>query len=86
MGLQHIRVYNKRTDFFNLEVRGNLKLQFMDILVCPICKASLTLDIIEKNDDEVINGTLSCKSCKETYPIEETIPNLLPSNLRKSES
>ena len=71
---------------FNLEVKENLKLQFMDILVCPICKKSLTLDITEENNDEVINGTLFCKSCKETYPIENTIPNLLPHDLREIES
>ncbi|MGE0685586.1 MAG: Trm112 family protein, partial [Dehalococcoidia bacterium] len=29
-------------------------------------------------------GSLHCAKCNETYPIEDTIPNLLPPDLRKS--
>jgi len=54
----------------------------MDILACPICKGDLILNIVEENKEEVISGTLYCPVCKEHYPIDEGIPNLLPPDLR----
>lgn len=50
----------------------------MDILACPTCKSSLDLTIKKEENDEVITGTLTCKSCHVTYDIEDGIPNLLP--------
>ena len=50
----------------------------MDILVCPVCKGKLVLTITEENEKEIVSGSLYCKKCNVTYPIEETIPNLLP--------
>jgi len=54
----------------------------MDILVCPMCKGELTLTVTDEKDGEVVEGTLRCTQCSETYPIEDTIPNLLPPSLR----
>jgi uncharacterized protein YbaR (Trm112 family) len=34
--------------------------------------------------DDVIEGSLHCARCNETYPIEDGIPNLLPPDLRRS--
>ena len=59
-----------------------MKKSLIDILACPICKASLVLNIQEENEEEVLTGTLSCRVCDENYPIEDSIPNLLPPNLR----
>lgn len=50
----------------------------MDILVCPVCKGKLTLTITDENEKEIVSGSLYCSKCDVTYPIEETIPNLLP--------
>ena len=60
-----------------------MKPELMDILACPMCKGSLTLTIDRQEDGEIIEGSLRCDSCNETYPIEDTIPNLLPPNLRE---
>ena len=60
-----------------------MKPELMNILACPVCKGSLTLSIDKQEDDEIIEGSLHCDSCSETYPIEDTIPNLLPPKLRE---
>jgi uncharacterized protein YbaR (Trm112 family) len=60
-----------------------MKKDLMDILACPLCKDPLTLAAEEESDDdEVVSGTLHCESCQEDYPIEDSIPNLLPPRLR----
>ena len=59
-----------------------MKKDLLDILACPLCKSPLTLTVEEENDVEIVRGTLRCESCQEDYPIEDSIPNLLPPNLR----
>jgi uncharacterized protein YbaR (Trm112 family) len=54
----------------------------MDILACPVCRGSLVLAITKEEGDEIVEGSLQCDSCGENYPIEDTIPNLLPPSLR----
>ena len=50
----------------------------MDILACPVCKGSLKLDTVEEKEGEIITGSLFCTKCNHTYPIVDSIPNLLP--------
>ncbi|MDY6907002.1 MAG: methytransferase partner Trm112 [Chloroflexota bacterium] len=59
-----------------------MKRELMDILACPLCKGPLTLTVEEENTREIVKGSLHCERCPATYPIEETIPNLLPPDLR----
>ncbi len=59
-----------------------MKKELMDILACPICKGDLKLTITEEENDEIKTGSLSCAKCSEDYPIEDSIPNLLPPDLR----
>lgn len=59
-----------------------MRRQLMDILVCPECRSELRLSVTEERDDEIVSGSLKCQSCGETYPIEDTIPNMLPPSLR----
>ncbi len=54
----------------------------MDILACPVCKGSLELNITEEKEGEVITGSLFCQKCNYSYPITDSIPNLLPPNLK----
>ena len=61
-----------------------MKVDLLEILACPMCKASLKLETTSKDGLDVIEGALICDSCPEKYPIEEGIPNLLPPNLRDS--
>lgn len=51
----------------------------MDILACPICKAHpLRLEVEERRGAEIIRGRMTCPKCNVAYPIEGSIPNLLP--------
>ena len=60
-----------------------MKPELMEILACTDCKGELTLTVTKKEDDgEIVEGALHCAQCGETYPIEDTIPNLLPPALR----
>ena len=56
-----------------------MKKTMMDILACPMCKNHpLELKITKEDNKEVISGTLLCKKCGLSYPIEDGIPNMLP--------
>ena len=54
----------------------------MEILACPVCKRELALQVETEEGDEVMEGALHCAQCRETYPITDAIPNLLPPQLR----
>ena len=59
-----------------------MRRKLMDILVCPECKGQLDLVVTLEQDDEIVEGSLTCRKCDETYPIRDTIPNMLPPSLR----
>ena len=59
-----------------------MKRDLLDILACPVCKGDLILSVAKEDDREIVEGTLTCEVCSETYPIRDTIPNLLPPELR----
>lgn len=61
-----------------------MKRELMQILACPMCKGELDLTVGKEDDREIITGSLYCRKCDERYPIEDTIPNLLPPAMRKS--
>lgn len=54
----------------------------MEILACPLCKGPLELAVEREEEDEVVDGVLSCASCEERYPVTDGIPNLLPPAIR----
>ena len=59
-----------------------MRKDLMEILACPVCKGELSLSVTTEEGDEVMTGSLHCAKCDETYPIEDSIPNLLPPDLR----
>ena len=59
-----------------------MKRDLVDILACPLCKSPLDLRVEVEDAEEVISGSLHCQACNESYPIEDSIPNLLPPDLR----
>ena len=59
-----------------------MRRELMAILACPVCKGELELAVEEENEQEIITGSLYCRKCNERYPIGDTIPNLLPPNMR----
>ncbi|MFC2038973.1 methytransferase partner Trm112 [Chloroflexota bacterium] len=59
-----------------------MKKELMEILVCPVCKGELELTVDEENEKEIVSGSLRCGKCDVSYPIKDTIPNLLPPDQR----
>ncbi len=59
-----------------------MRRDLMDILACPVCKGPLELRVEKEEEQEIVTGSLYCPKCRETYPIEDSIPNLLPPSLR----
>ena len=55
-----------------------MKKELVNILACPVCKGELELTVDKENEAEVVAGALYCARCDVRYPIEDTIPNLLP--------
>ncbi|HHE41385.1 MAG TPA: Trm112 family protein [Dehalococcoidia bacterium] len=59
-----------------------MKDELMEIIVCPVCKGTLELTVIERDEREIVTGTLYCRKCDFAYPITDTIPNLLPPDMQ----
>lgn len=59
-----------------------MKRDLMSILACPLCKGALELRVDRENEGEIVSGTLLCPKCGVDYPIEDTIPNMLPPDMR----
>jgi len=56
-----------------------MKERLMKILVCPKEKSRLNLEVIEANQEEIMEGVLSCKTCGEQYKIVNGIPRFVSS-------
>ena len=56
-----------------------MKRELMTILACPVCKGHpLELEVREERNGEIVTGKIRCNSCDIDYPIEDSIPNMLP--------
>lgn len=56
----------------------------MEILACPICKnPNLELITIREKHGEIETGIINCEKCQRFYPIRNTIPIMLPDEMRK---
>ena len=55
-----------------------MKRDLMDMIVCPVCKGTLALNVEEEAGNEIVAGSLYCAKCDVHYAIEEGIPSLLP--------
>lgn len=63
-----------------------LKKDLMEILACPICKnPELELLVFAEDEIEIEMGMIICLECSRYYPIKNTIPVMLPDNMRKKE-
>ena len=55
-----------------------MKRQWLRLLACPVCRFQpLILTATRVGRDEVISGMLRCPECKQEYPIEDEIPEML---------
>ncbi|MBO5368526.1 methytransferase partner Trm112 [Methanocorpusculum sp.] len=59
-----------------------MKRWIMEYICCPECRGSLRLAEVSGDENEVLEGTLTCTKCERTYPIAEGIADLLPDNQR----
>ena len=57
----------------------------MQILACPVCKGELQLTMDKEEDGEIVTGSLYCPKCRYSYPVVDSIPNLLPPEIDKAQ-
>ena len=62
-----------------------MRLETIYKLCCPLDKKDLKLEIILQEEDQVINGLLTCTHCKRLFPIVYGIPILSPDEYRDFE-
>lgn len=52
-----------------------MKERVLQYLMCPTCQGGISLSAVDEREDaEVMSGSLSCDSCKRTFPIIRGIP------------
>jgi SAM-dependent methyltransferase len=49
------------------------------LLVCPRCKAALSLSVSEEKGEKIVSGNLRCAACAIQYPIKSGIPRFVSS-------
>jgi len=61
-----------------------MKKEIMDFIICPDCwNKNIAIDyIFDSVKESIDNATLKCKSCKQIFPIIDTILVLAPKELR----
>ncbi len=61
-----------------------MKTRLLNLLTCPACKHTLTLQPLLKEGDEIVSGLLSCAGCGQWFPILRGIPRMLLGELRNN--
>lgn len=60
-----------------------MRIETIHKLCCPFDKSDLTLSIITKNEqNNILEGMLSCADCQRVYPIVTGIPIMNPDEFR----
>ena len=60
-----------------------MKQSLLSKLACPFDKGDLSIKIFEKNQEEILEGVLTCKHCQRYYPIIYGIPIMSPDEYRE---
>jgi len=55
-----------------------MRRSLLRILCCPVCKGDLALRSEEEKGEEILEGGLCCVTCSVEYPINDGIPDLIP--------
>ena len=56
-----------------------MKRPLLDMLACSVCQYHpLLLEETKGDARSIEEGTLTCPRCGATYPITESIPNMIP--------
>lgn len=58
-----------------------MKRELLRDVWCPVCNGTLSLTVEIWDGDEIVEGVLLCHKCVATYPIKNSIPNLLPQDM-----
>src|SRR5688572_13217675 len=48
-----------------------------ELLKCPQCHGTLALSASEADEDQIVQGSLECRTCAKTYPIKDGIPRFV---------
>ena len=51
--------------------------EVLEFLVCPDCHDSLECLTIDRTDEEIVTGSLRCKTCGKSYPVERGVPRFV---------
>jgi SAM-dependent methyltransferase len=54
-----------------------VKIEALNVLVCPRCKTALTLTKQKQEDAEIVTGQLDCYECHRTFPIVRGVPRFV---------
>jgi SAM-dependent methyltransferase len=57
-----------------------MKRRLADILACPECRTPLQLAADSADGAEILSGSLSCRSCGQSFPIKGGIPRFVPTD------
>ena len=60
-----------------------MKLQFLEKLACPFDKHDLAIKIFKQDENEIMDGILTCDRCQRYYPIIQGIPIMSPDEYRE---
>ena len=63
-----------------------MKAILTDLLICPTClpkENALACDIMEKDGEDILSGSLLCGQCSTEYPVQDGIAYLLPRSFPK---
>lgn len=60
-----------------------MKLLFLNKLACPFDKKDLTIRIVRREQEEIVEGILTCAHCHRYYPIIQGIPIMSPDEYRE---
>jgi uncharacterized protein YbaR (Trm112 family) len=52
--------------------------ELLEILACPDCHGSFTVDVTAESGGSIESGTLHCASCRHIFPIVRHIPRFVP--------
>lgn len=56
----------------------------LELICCPDCRGDLRLEGATRDEaKEIRSGRLVCAACGHVFPIDDGIPNLLPTEVRE---
>jgi uncharacterized protein len=68
-------------------MRGEtMRKEHLDIICCPVCRGEMDLQVIKTSRDEIIEGTLTCDTCKNQYFIRNGTAYLVPAGVSQESS